>query len=126
MLYVQIGNRTYPIKFNITGGIIDSISIEWDQAILLIQMSCLFSGIYLLLLLLFLLFLLLIHIAYAAEQATNSIIIHGGGGMASIGCPDGSSVDTDISFVAMKPSNGTILGNWTIDSTESMSSPING
>jgi hypothetical protein len=125
MLYVQIGNRTYPIKFNITGGIIDSISIEWDQAILLIQMSCLFSGIYLLLLLLFLLFPLLIHIAYAAEQATNSIIIHGGG-MASIGCPDGSSVDTDISFVAMKPSNGTILGNWTIDSTESMSSPING
>ena len=111
MLYVQIGNRTYPIKFNITGGIIDSISIEWDQAILLIQMSCLFP--------------LLIHIAYAAEQATNSIIIHGGG-MASIGCPVGSSVDTGISFVAMKPSNGTILGNWTIDSTESMSSPING
>ena len=74
MLYVQIGNRTYPIKFNITGGIIESISIEWDQAILLIQMSCLFLGIYLLLLLLFLLFPLLIHIAYAAEQATNLLL----------------------------------------------------
>jgi hypothetical protein len=82
-------------------------------------------GIWLLLLLL-LLFSLLIHIAYAPEQATaNSIVIHGGG-MASIGCPDGSSVNTDISFVAVKPGNGTILGNWTIDSTESVSSPING
>ena len=39
--------------------------------------------------------------------------------MASIGCPDGSSVDTDISFDAVKSVNGTILGNWTIDSTES-------
>jgi hypothetical protein len=60
---------------------------------------------------------LLIHIAYATDQTANSIIVHGGG-MASIGCPDGSSVDTDISFDAVKSVNGTILGNWTIDSTE--------
>lgn len=68
---------------------------------------------------------LLNHIAYATDQTTNSIIIHGGG-MASIGCPDGSSVLTDISFDAVKSVNGTILGNWTIDSTESMSLPTNG
>jgi hypothetical protein len=68
---------------------------------------------------------LLIHVAYATDQTTNSIIIHGGG-MASIGCPDGSSVVTDISFDAVKSVNGTILGNWTIDSTESMSLPTNG
>jgi len=67
----------------------------------------------------------LIHIAYATDQTTNSIIIHGGG-MASIGCPDGSSVLTDISFDAVKSVNGTILGNWTIDSTESMGLPTNG
>jgi hypothetical protein len=88
------------------------------------QMSHPFSGIYLLLLL-FLLFSLLIQIAYATEQTTNSTIIHGGG-TASIDCPDGSSVDTDVSFVAMKFANGTILGNWTIDSTEGMSLPTNG
>jgi hypothetical protein len=88
-------------------------------------MNHLFLGIYLLLLLLlFLLSPFLIHIAYA-EQTTNSIVIHGGG-LASIGCPDGSSVDTDVSFVAVKSGNGTILGNSTIDYTESMSSSING
>ena len=68
---------------------------------------------------------LLIHVAYATDQTTNSIIIHGGG-MASIGCPDGSSVVTDISFDAVKSVNGTILGNWTIDSTESMSLSTDG
>jgi len=68
---------------------------------------------------------LLIHIAYATDQNSNFIIIHGGG-MASIGCPDGSSVVTDISFDAVKSVNGTILGNWTIDSTGSMSLPTNG
>ena len=68
---------------------------------------------------------LLIHIVYATDQTANSIIVHGGG-MASIGCPDGSSVDTDISFDAVKSANGTILGNWTIDSTESTSLPTNG
>jgi hypothetical protein len=78
-----------------------------------------------LLLTFFLLSPLLVHIAYATDKTTNSIIIHGGG-MASIGCPDGSSVDTDISFDAIKSVNGTILGNWTIDSTESTSLPTNG
>jgi hypothetical protein len=68
---------------------------------------------------------LLIHIAYATDQTANSIIVHGGG-TASIGCPDGASVDTDISFDAVKSVNGTILGNWTIDSTESTSLPTNG
>jgi hypothetical protein len=68
---------------------------------------------------------LLIHIAYATDQTANSIIVHGGG-MANIECPGGSSVDTDISFDAVKSVNGTILGNWTIDSTESTSLPTNG
>ena len=89
-------------------------------------MSHPFSGIYLLLSLLFLLlFPLLIQIAYGAEQTTSSTTIIHGGGMASIRCPDGSSVDTDVSFVAMKFANGTILGNWTIDSTEDMSLSTN-
>ena len=87
------------------------------------QMSHHFSGC----LLLLLLFPLLIQIGYATEQTTNSTttVIHGGG-MASIDCPDGSSVDTDVSFVAMISSNGTILGNWTIDTTEGTSLSTNG
>ena len=87
-------------------------------------MNSLFLTIYLLLTF-FLSSPLLIHIAYATDQNSNSIIIHGGG-MASIGCPDGSSVVTDISFDAVKSVNGTILGNWTIDSTEITSLPTNG
>jgi hypothetical protein len=87
-------------------------------------MNSLFLTIYLLLTF-FLSSPLLIHIAYATDQTANSIIVHGGG-MANIGCPDGSSVDTDISFDAVKSVNGTILGNWTIDSTESASLPTNG
>jgi hypothetical protein len=35
-----------------------------------------------------------------------------------IDCPDGSSVDSNLSFVVAKSDNGTILGNWTIDSTK--------
>jgi hypothetical protein len=102
-------------------------SCDIDKSLIVKQMSPPFSRIYLLLLLLFLLlFPLLIRITYATEQTTNPTTIIHGGGMASIGCPDGSSVDTDVSFVAMKFANGTILGNWTIDSTESVSSPING
>ena len=92
------------------------------------QMSHTFSGCLLLLLLFLLLFPLLIQIGYATEQTTNpttTTVIHGGG-MASIDCPDGSSVDTDVSFVAMIFTNGTILGNWTIDSTEGTSLPTNG
>jgi hypothetical protein len=67
---------------------------------------------------------LFIHITYATKQTTNSTMIHGGG-MTSIVCPDGSSVDTDLSFVVVKSGNGTILGNWTIDSTENISSELN-
>jgi hypothetical protein len=92
------------------------------------QMSHTFSGCLLLLLLLLLLsFPLLIQMGYATEQTTNSTttVVHGGG-MASIDCPDGSSVDTDVSFVAMIFANGTILGNWTIDSTDGTRLPTNG
>jgi len=86
-----------------------------------------FLGCLLLLHLFLLSFPLLIQIGYATEQTTNSTttVIHGGG-MASIDCPDGSSVDTDVSFVAMIFANGTILGNWTIDSTDGISLPTNG
>jgi hypothetical protein len=107
---------------------------NWDcscdtcKSLTIKQMSHPFSGCLLLLLLFLLLFPLLIHIAYATEQTTNpttTTIIHGGG-MASIDCPDGSSVDTDVSFVAMIFANGTIQGNWTIDTTEGTSLPTNG
>ena len=63
------------------------------------QKGSLFLGICLLFFLL-LLSPLLIHITYAAKQTTNSTMIHGGG-MTSIVCPDGSSVDTDLSFVVI-------------------------
>jgi hypothetical protein len=99
-------------------------SCDIDKSLIVKQMSHPFLG-YLLLLLL-LLFPLLIQIGFAAEQTTNSTTIIHGGGTASIGCPDGSSVDMDVSFVAMKFANGTILGNWTIDSTEGTSLPTNG
>jgi hypothetical protein len=45
--------------------------------------------------------------------------------MTSIVCPDGSSVDTDLSFVVVKSGSGTILGNWTIDSAENISPESN-
>jgi hypothetical protein len=45
--------------------------------------------------------------------------------MTNIDCPDGSSVDSDLSFVVARSGNGTILSNWTIDSTENMSSESN-
>jgi hypothetical protein len=51
--------------------------------------------------------------------------IHGGG-MTSIVCPDGSTVDTPVSFVAQKLANGTIIGNWTIDSIEDTGASMNG
>ena len=72
-----------------------------------------------------LLFSSFIHIIYATIQTTNFTTIHGGG-MTNIDCPDGSSVDSDLSFVVAKSDNGTILGNWTIDSTENISSESNG
>jgi hypothetical protein len=46
--------------------------------------------------------------------------------MTSIDCPDGSSVESDLSFVVAKSDNETILGNWTIDSTKNISSKSNG
>jgi hypothetical protein len=64
-------------------------------------------------------------LAFATEQTSNSTIIHGGG-TASINCPDGSTVNTVVSFVAAKLTNGTIAGNWTLSSTEGMSVSTNG
>jgi hypothetical protein len=70
-------------------------------------------------------FPLFTQLAFATEQTSNSTIIHGGG-TASIGCPDGSTVNTVVSFVASKLANGTIAGNWTLGSTEGMSVSTNG
>jgi hypothetical protein len=56
---------------------------------------------------------------------SNSILTHGSG-LATIDCPDGSSVETDVAFVAMYYINGTILGNWTLDNVNSFSSSANG
>jgi hypothetical protein len=82
------------------------------------QTDSLVLGMYLLLpLLLFSPFF--IHITHATNQTSN-FTIHGEG-MTSIDCPDGSFVDSDLSFVVAKSDNGTILGNWTIDSTENIS-----
>jgi hypothetical protein len=75
-----------------------------------------YSSVYFLLLH-FILFSLFTQIAFGIGQASKSTIIHGGGA-ASIGCPDGSTVDTVVSFVAEKLANRTIAGNWTIDSLE--------
>ena len=83
-----------------------------------------YSSIYFVLLH-FVLLSLFIQIAFGTGQTSNSTVIHGGG-TASIGCPDGSAVDTVVSFVAEKLVNGTIVGNWTIDSTEDTSVSMNG
>jgi hypothetical protein len=72
-----------------------------------------------------LLFSPFIHITYATNQTANFTTIHGGG-MTNIDCPDGSSVDSDLSFVVAKSDNETILGNWTINSVENISSESNG
>jgi hypothetical protein len=77
------------------------------------------------LLLHFILFSLSTQIAFATEQTSNLTVIHGGG-VASISCPDGSTVDTAVSFVAEKLANGTIAGNWTIDSIEDTGVSVNG
>jgi hypothetical protein len=61
----------------------------------------------------------------ATEHTSSSAVIHGGGN-ASIGCPDGSTVNTVVSFVAEKLANGTIVGNWTMESKEGMSESNNG
>jgi hypothetical protein len=82
---------------------------------------------YLVYLLLFhlILFTLFTQHAFATEQTSNSTIIHGGG-TANIGCPDGSTLNTIVSFVAAKSENGTIAGNWTLSSTEGISVSTNG
>ena len=71
------------------------------------------------------LFSLFTQIAFGTGQTSNSTAIHGGG-TTSIGCPDGSTVDTAVSFVAQKLANGTIIGNWTIDSIEDTGALMNG
>ena len=71
------------------------------------------------------LFFLFTQIAFGTGQTSNSTAIHGGG-TTSIGCPDGSTVDTAVSFVAEKLANGTIAGNWTIDTAEDTGGLMNG
>jgi hypothetical protein len=41
---LTINNRAYPIKFNITGGILDTIAIDGDQAILLVNINASTNG----------------------------------------------------------------------------------
>jgi len=57
-------------------------------------------------------------ISNAQEQENsnnNSIMIHGGG-MGAVVCPDGSSVQTNIAFIAISShKNGKVSGNWTLD-----------
>jgi hypothetical protein len=83
-----------------------------------------YSSVYFLLLH-FILFSLFTQIAFGTGQTSKSTIITGGG-TVGIGCPDGSTVDTVVSFVAEKLSNGTIAGNWTIDSIEDVGVSMNG
>jgi hypothetical protein len=84
------------------------IVIILEMTLLKKQITSLILVIYLLLHLL--LFSPFIHIIYATNQTANFITIHGGG-MTNIDCPDGSSVDSDLSFVVAKSYNETILGN---------------
>ncbi|MDQ3840454.1 MAG: hypothetical protein M3297_14435 [Thermoproteota archaeon] len=41
---LTIDGKSYPIKFNITGGIIDTIAIDGDQAILLVNINASTNG----------------------------------------------------------------------------------
>lgn len=41
---MAINDRIYPIKFNITGGILDTISVDGDQAILLVSINASTNG----------------------------------------------------------------------------------
>jgi hypothetical protein len=41
---LTISDRAYPIKFNITGGILDTMSIDGDQAILLVNINASTNG----------------------------------------------------------------------------------
>ena len=88
------------------------------------QISNYYYFVYLLLFHL-ILFTLFTQHAFATEQTSNSTIIHGGG-TANIGCPDGSTVNTVVSFVVAKSANGTIAGNWTLSSTVGIGVSTNG
>src|SRR5918996_1084914 len=63
------------------------------------------------------LFSLFTQIAFGTGQTSNSTAIHGGGA---------TTIDTVVSFVAEKLANGTIAGNWTIDSIEDTGVSMNG
>jgi hypothetical protein len=41
---LTIGDRSYPIKFNITGGILDTLAIDGDQAILQVNINASTNG----------------------------------------------------------------------------------
>ncbi|MDQ4018041.1 MAG: hypothetical protein M3129_05815, partial [Thermoproteota archaeon] len=41
---LTIGDKSYPIKFNITGGILDTMAIDGDQAILLVNINASTNG----------------------------------------------------------------------------------
>lgn len=41
---LTIGDKSYPIKFNITGGILDTMAIDGDQAILLVNINASSGG----------------------------------------------------------------------------------
>jgi hypothetical protein len=41
---LTIGDKSYPIKFNITGGILDTMAIDGDQAILLVNINASTDG----------------------------------------------------------------------------------
>lgn len=80
-------------------------------------------SLYISLLLSFSLFQLSVPVSADAEE-NRSFLIHGGG-VANISCPEGSSIQADVAFVAVENRNATLSGNWTIDSQGSISSSAN-
>ena len=72
-------------------------------------------------------------ISNAQENSNNNSIMIHGGGTGTVICPDGSSVQTNIAFIAVSSDkNGKVSGNWTLDDfgdpnlsgTVSMQGPI--
>lgn len=53
-----------------------------------------------------------VHFASASTTELSASIR--GGGIGVINCPLASSIETNLSFVAILFSNGTIAGNWTL------------
>jgi hypothetical protein len=53
-----------------------------------------------------------------ADTAIYSTSVRGGG-TGTITCPVGSSLETNLSFVAVSSHNGTLIGNWTLYSFDS-------